>query len=64
MRMGWLSRVLHTYVVLHAGMFNAPEKELLKVFLDTKHTAMPQSTGKGRMVLDVDKLWILENTAT
>ncbi len=37
-------------------------KESLKVFLDTKCATM-QSAGEGRMGLDADELWILEDVA-
>ncbi len=55
--------MLHTYVALRAGMFDAPEKESLKAFLDAKRAAAPQSAGEGGMGLDVDELQILENAA-
>ena len=51
--------MLHTYVALHAGTFDAPEKKSLKAFLDAKRA----SAGEGGMGLDADELRILESAA-
>ena len=42
-----LYRVLHTYVAVHGGTFDAPEKKALRTFLDTKRAEGGGELGLG-----------------
>jgi len=55
-----LARLLHTYVAVHGGTFDAPEKHSLKVFLDTKRAGV-QGEGGGELGLDADELRVFES---
>ena len=48
--------MLHTYVAVHGGTFDAPEEHSLKAFLDTKRVE-----GGGELGLDTDELRVLES---
>ena len=53
-----LYRVLHTYVAVHGGTFDAPEKKALRTFLDTKRAEGGEELGLG---LGDDELKVLES---
>ncbi|KAH9035694.1 nucleotide exchange factors-like protein [Lactarius hengduanensis] len=54
-----LVRLLHTYVAVHGGTFDVPEKHALKAFLDTKRAG--QSEGGGELGLSADELGEFES---
>ncbi|KAI9435807.1 nucleotide exchange factors-like protein [Lactarius indigo] len=54
-----LVRLLHTYVAVHGGTFDVPEKHALKAFLDRKQAG--QSEGGGELGLGADELRVLES---
>ena len=47
--------MLHTYVAVHGGTFDAPEKKALRAFLDTKRAE------GGVLGLGDDELRVLES---
>ena len=53
-----LYRVLHTYVAVHGGTFDAPEKKALRTFLDTKRA---EGGGESGLGLGGDELKVLES---
>ena len=53
-----LYRVLHTYVAVHGGTFDASEKKALRTFLDTKRAEGGGELGLG---LGGDELKVLES---
>jgi len=53
------ARLLHTYVAVHSGKFDVPERQALKVFLDMKRAG--QSEGGGELGLGADELRALES---
>ena len=52
-------RLLHTYVAVHGGTFDASEKLALKAFLDTKQAV--RSEGGDELGLGADELQVLES---
>ena len=52
-------RLLHTYVAVHGGTFDAPEKHALKAFLDAKRAM--QGEGGGELGIDADEVQVLES---
>ncbi|KAH8988319.1 nucleotide exchange factors-like protein [Lactarius akahatsu] len=54
-----LVRLLHTYVAVHGGTFDVPEKHALKAFLATKRAG--QSEGGGELGLGADELGVFES---
>lgn len=52
-------RLLHTYVAVHGGTFDAPEKHALRAFLDAKQATQGESGGE--LGIDADELRALES---
>ena len=50
--------MLHTYVAVHGGTFDAPEKKALRTFLDTKRA---EGGGESGLGLGGDELKVLES---
>jgi hypothetical protein len=51
-------RLLHTYVVVHDGRFDGPEKKSLRTFLDSRIAA---AGGEGELGLGAEELLALKN---
>ena len=50
--------MLHKYVAVHGGTFDAPEKKALRAFLDTKRA---EGGGESGLGLGDDELKVLES---